>query len=59
MGLELLGDRVRLEIRGEPTAIVDVTPAAVADLGLVSGAPVWLSAKATETVAYSRAAVGA
>ena len=34
VGLELLGDRVRLEIRGEPTAIVDVTPAAVADLGL-------------------------
>jgi hypothetical protein len=31
----------------------------VADLGLVSGTSVWLSAKATETVAYSRAAVGA
>jgi molybdate transport system ATP-binding protein len=59
VGLELLGDRVRLEIRGEPTAIVDITPAAVADLGLVSGTSVWLSAKATETVAYSRAAVGA
>jgi molybdate transport system ATP-binding protein len=57
VGLELLGDRVRLEIRGEPAAIVDVTPAAVAELGLVSGATVWLTAKATETVAYAEAAV--
>jgi molybdate transport system ATP-binding protein len=57
VGLELLGDRVRLEIRGEPVAIVDVTPAAVAELGLVSGSAVWLTAKATETVAYAEAAV--
>jgi molybdate transport system ATP-binding protein len=53
VGLELLGDRVRLEVRGEPATIVDVTPAAVAELGLVSGSAVWLTAKATETVAYA------
>ena len=51
-GLELLGDRVRLEVQAEPPAIVDVTPAAVADLGLERGSEVWLAAKATETVAY-------
>jgi molybdate transport system ATP-binding protein len=51
-GMELLGDRVRVEVDGEPPAIVDVTPAAVADLGLERGSAVWLAAKATETVAY-------
>ena len=51
-GLELLADRVRLQVDGQPTALVDVTPAAVAELGLRPGLPVWLSAKATETDAY-------
>jgi molybdate transport system ATP-binding protein len=51
-GMELLGDRVRVEVDGEPPAIVDVTPAAVADLSLERGSAVWLAAKATETVAY-------
>jgi molybdate transport system ATP-binding protein len=51
-GVELLGDRVRVEVDAQPAAIVDVTPAAVADLGLERGSEVWLAAKATETVAY-------
>jgi molybdate transport system ATP-binding protein len=50
--LELLGDRVRLDVAGPPDALVDVTPAAVAELGLVPGTAVWLTAKATETDAY-------
>ncbi|MFN8099399.1 MAG: ABC transporter ATP-binding protein [Dermatophilaceae bacterium] len=50
--LDLLGDRVQLDVDGTPSARVDVTPAAVADLGLVPGRAVWLSAKATETDAY-------
>lgn len=50
--LELLGDRVRLQVEGAPAALVDVTPAAVAELGLAPGKPVWLTAKATETDAY-------
>ena len=58
VGLELLGDRVRLELHGEPDAVVDITPAAVAELGLVSGSRVWLTAKATETVAYAEATQG-
>jgi molybdate transport system ATP-binding protein len=31
---------------------VDITPAAVADLRLAPGQAVWLSAKATEVIAY-------
>lgn len=52
-GVELLGDRARVEIDGLPSAVVDVTPAAVADLGLDRGSQVWLAAKATETLAYA------
>ena len=49
--MEPLGERVRVEVAGPPDALVDVTPAAVADLALRPGSPVWLSAKATETYA--------
>jgi len=51
-GLELLADRVRAEVEGQPSALVDLTPAAVADLKLRPGLPVWLSAKATECDVY-------
>jgi molybdate transport system ATP-binding protein len=51
-GLELLADRVRVEVEGQPSALVDVTPAAVGELALRPGSPVWLSAKATDTEAY-------
>jgi molybdate transport system ATP-binding protein len=54
-GLEMLADRVRLQVDGRPSALVDVTPAAMAELGLRPGVPVWLSAKATETDAYAYA----
>lgn len=51
-GMELLSDRVRLQVNGAPSALVDVTPAAVCELGLEVGRRVWLSAKATEADAY-------
>ena len=51
-GLELLTDRVRVAVDGAPDCIVDITPAALAELGLRTGQPVWLSAKATEVTAY-------
>ena len=51
-GLAPLGDRVRVTAAGEPGATVDVTAAAVAELGLALGAPVWLSAKAVDVSAY-------
>jgi molybdate transport system ATP-binding protein len=52
-GMEVLVDRVRLQVSGRPDALVDVTPAAVAELGLETGREVWLSAKATEIEAYA------
>jgi molybdate transport system ATP-binding protein len=51
-GVELLTDRVRVQVAGSPPALVDVTPDAVAELDLAAGAPVWLSAKATEIECY-------
>jgi molybdate transport system ATP-binding protein len=50
--LELLADRVRVQVEAAPPALVDVSAAAVADLALRPGTVVWLSAKATETEAY-------
>jgi molybdate transport system ATP-binding protein len=52
VGLEMLGDRVRARTDGPPNALVDLTAAAVADLALRPGQPVWLSAKATEVDVY-------
>jgi len=47
-----LADRIRLTVRGEQNVLVDVTAAAVAELGLRPGSPVWLAAKATDVSAY-------
>ena len=47
-GLMLLADRVRLDLDGQPPALVDVTPAAVAELSLGPGRQVWLTVKATD-----------
>jgi molybdate transport system ATP-binding protein len=51
-GLESLTDRVRADIAGSPPALVDLTPDAVAELGLVENKQVWLSAKATDVDVY-------
>jgi molybdate transport system ATP-binding protein len=53
-GLTLLADRVRLDLRGQPPALADLTPAAVTDLSLMPGSKVWLSVKATDLEVYSR-----
>jgi molybdate transport system ATP-binding protein len=55
-GLEPLHDRVRVHVDGIPAVLVDVTAAAVADLGLRPGLPVWLSVKATEVAVYPQRA---
>jgi molybdate transport system ATP-binding protein len=55
-GLTLLADRVRLDMDGRPPALVDVTPAAIADLDLHSGSEVWLTVKATDLEIYRPAA---
>jgi molybdate transport system ATP-binding protein len=51
-GLTLLADRVRLDLDGQPPALVDVTPAAVAELSLGPGSQVWLTTKATDLEVY-------
>jgi len=55
-GLTLLADRVRVAVDGEPPVLADVTPAAVADLALRPGRPVWLAVKATDLEVYAAAA---
>jgi molybdate transport system ATP-binding protein len=53
-GLDLLGDRVRVRVDGapQPSLVAEVTPAAVAELGLAEGSEVWVSVKATEVNVY-------
>jgi molybdate transport system ATP-binding protein len=52
VSLDLEGSRVRVRMDGEVPLVGEVTPAAVADLGLAEGEPVWASVKATEVNVY-------
>ncbi len=52
-GLEQHADTVRVQIDSAPAVLADVTAAAVADLDLTVGAPVWAAVKATEIRCYS------
>lgn len=52
VGVEAWGDRIRVAVEGEPSALVDLTPDAVAELDLAAGHGVWLSAKASAVTAY-------
>jgi molybdate transport system ATP-binding protein len=51
-GLAQLADRIRLTVDGPPAALADVTPAAVAELGLRPGTAVWLTVQAADLEAY-------
>jgi molybdate transport system ATP-binding protein len=51
-GTDLLGDRVRVHVDGEAPLVAEVTPAAVAELGLLEGTEVFTSVKATELSVY-------
>jgi len=46
--IELVGSRARVRLDGPVPIVAEVTPAAVADLALGPGAPVWVSVKAVE-----------
>ncbi|MGQ0831503.1 MAG: ABC transporter ATP-binding protein [Microthrixaceae bacterium] len=50
--VEGFGERVRVRLDGPVPLVAEVTAAALADLGLVPGAEVWASVKATEVTAY-------
>jgi molybdate transport system ATP-binding protein len=51
-GTDLLGDRVRIHVDGQAPLVAEVTPAAVAELGLFEGTEVFTSVKATELSVY-------
>jgi molybdate transport system ATP-binding protein len=50
--LDLQGDRVRVRLEGTPAIVAEVTPAAVRELSLDRGDPVWIGVKATEVDVY-------
>ena len=50
--LNLAGDRARLRIMGPLPLVAEVTPAAVAELHLAEGGPIWASVKATDIDTY-------
>jgi molybdate transport system ATP-binding protein len=51
-----LADRIRITVDAERPVLVDVTPAAVAELHIAPGDPVWLTAKATDLTTYPETA---
>lgn len=51
-GLDVHGDRARLEVAGPLRIVAEVTPAAVSELDLARGGDVWVSVKATEVDVY-------
>jgi molybdate transport system ATP-binding protein len=50
--IELLGDRVRVRVDGAVPLIAEVTPAALHDLDLREGTPVWTAFKATDVAVF-------
>jgi molybdate transport system ATP-binding protein len=50
--VDVVGDRVRVRIVGQVPIVAEVTPAAVGELHLADGGPVWASVKATEVTVY-------
>lgn len=51
-GIERFGDQVRVNLEGALSLAADITPAALAELGLVRGEEVWAGVKATEVECY-------
>jgi molybdate transport system ATP-binding protein len=51
--LDIVADRVRVRVTGTVPIVAEVTPAAVGELRLADGGPVWASVKATEVPVYS------
>ncbi len=50
--LHLVGDRARVHLAGPIPLVAEVTPAALAELGIAEGSPVWVAVKATQIVVY-------
>ncbi len=54
VGFDPLGERVRVRLDGPISLSAEVTPAAIAELGLVDGSDVWAAVKATDTSVVDR-----
>ena len=52
-GIELYGDRARVQVEGQITLVAEVTPAALVELRLGERGEVWLSFKATDVGIYA------
>jgi molybdate transport system ATP-binding protein len=52
--LHLIGDRARVHLGAPVPLVAEVTPAALAELGVTEGAQTWVSVKATQLVVYAR-----
>lgn len=52
VAVEPMGDRYRVSIDAMPSVVAEVTAAAVHDVGLAEGVPVWVAIKATEVDVY-------
>jgi molybdate transport system ATP-binding protein len=50
--IELFGDRVRVRVDGAVPLVAEITPAALRDLGLDEGTPVWTAVKATDITVF-------
>lgn len=50
--LDVLGDRARVQLGDSPRITAEVTRAAVTDLALAPGAPVWVSVKAADITLF-------
>lgn len=53
-GIERHGDQVRIHLEGPPSLAADISPAALAELGLGRGDTVWAGVKAAEVDCYPR-----
>jgi molybdate transport system ATP-binding protein len=51
--LHLAGDRARVRVGGPVPLVAEVTAAAVAELHLADGGPIWVSVKATDVDVYT------
>jgi molybdate transport system ATP-binding protein len=52
VAMEHYAETVRVRVEASPTVLADVTIAAVGELRLAAGDPVWVAVKATEVRVY-------
>jgi molybdate transport system ATP-binding protein len=52
-GIEPLGDRVRVRVEGPVPLVAEITPGALAELGLADGSPVHTVFKATDVTVFA------